>query len=57
MIPNYIWSFIKSWEGHDAITNDRDYTGGRTRLGISEANNPDIDMSPYLAMNLICKVQ
>lgn len=39
-----MWEFIQSWEGGDAITDDADDTGGLTRWGISQANNPDVDV-------------
>lgn len=44
MIPNNIWEFIKSWEGGDTLTDDADDTGGLTRWGISQANNPGVDV-------------
>lgn len=43
-IPAHIWDFIKSWEGHDTITDDKDDTGGLTRWGVSQVNNPDVDV-------------
>ena len=43
-IPDYIWKFIKSWEGGDTTTNDKDDTGGLTRWGMSQNNNPDVDV-------------
>lgn len=44
MIPDHIWQFIQSWEGHDTLTDDPNDTGGLTRYGISSVNNPDIDV-------------
>ena len=43
-IPTHIWKFIESWEGGDTITDDKDDTGGLTRWGISQVNNPDVDV-------------
>jgi lysozyme family protein len=44
ILPENIWKFVKRWEGGDAITNNPDDTGGLTKFGISQANNPDVNI-------------
>jgi lysozyme family protein len=43
-LPDHIWRFIKTWEGGNTVTNDSDDTGGLTKYGISQVNNPDVDV-------------
>lgn len=44
MIPEDVWSFIKTWEGGDTFTDDPLDPGRATKWGISQANNPDVDV-------------
>jgi len=43
-IPDRVWRFIERWEGGDTATNDSLDTGGITKFGISQNNNPTVDV-------------
>lgn len=44
MIPKYIFDWLIDIEGGSKFTDDPDDRGGRTKYGISQNANPDIDV-------------
>ncbi len=43
-IPDYIWKFVQEHEGGGSLHKVKHDSGGLTKWGISEANNPDVDV-------------